>query len=759
MIPIRPELRRRPRSTDRAAAPRLAAAISIALGAACLTSMASAQADPAGSVAHIVCENRITGEKRPGSGVVISEVGHLLTAKHVLPGEADEIDCRAQFGTASAEPNRDIYLRAIMPDHDAAVFQFGLRTGETFVPVEFAALNPSMVGVEAEAFGYAVMATEQTAVRFPVSIGSVALSNKGTFVTAGQISEGMSGGPVLLDDKLIGIVAGSTFSGLTANRVSAEVTAIEAFYDQAERFFEGEAVRQNALRALVAEVLASEDACTAFLRQAVARRFPSLAESDDVPASVKSEVAPYWVTITTGPAQWLNCDTNNITKTVYFPIGLLLRPVREITLSGERRTVYQTEYGLRVLIDPSAVAPVTEEDGYVFAEGSAVYNICVPGGGDGACDPGEEFRLFSEERKPWPFLTGFQSYLYVRDPAAVDALAEEFASFKEYQVKVAEGLIDQDDPFIRHRRPAMLEDDPACAVQEAYLYRFHRVPEPDEPGANAEWPRPLHYSLCTTAPDGAILYRRVKLVTVALAEARFEHLWSVYTMRRPTPDMLRLVSALAEHDAQAVTFIDCGEARGPSLFDLAMAPLNRNTPLDIVEVVRAGAANSGAPPRRQYHFRPYQAAPELSSAKLFSASPLFHEVELEVACGEDMRPAAVESLRINFSPVFGQDVVLRFADMNALYEEMGNKGRSGPDDLRIFSGTGVIERICDYGMYVSWRQLLVQMLDDHPTIVRGAEALEVSAETMAVHIAHLILATVFTSDVELRTADNPYEGC
>ncbi len=716
------------------------------------------RADITASTVFIVCKNKETGVEQEGSGVVISEAGHVLTAKHLLVGPPEQNECLADFGTASVRPERFIERREVVDGYDVAVFKFSPRTGEVFVPIDYAPLDKTMEGQTALVAGFPA-GRSQTTITFPAFIGSIALSGAGNFVTNGMLSPGMSGGPVVLDDKLIGLVSGSTFSDTTGVVQSGDILAIEPFYDRVKQYFDGEARHKQDLLVLLDELLSSPDACTELFRQSVAYRYPEFAQADVQVSSELNDIATYWVTITTGPAQWLNCESEKIAKSVYFPIGLIVRPVTEITLEGEAepRTVYQTEHGLRVLIDRSAVAPVTANDGYIFADGNAVYNLCTRN--DATCDPGEEFRLSTTSSAPWPFLTGFQSYLHVEDGSSLDAVKREFEGFKAYQVNLNKKLVNPDDPLIRHRNPATLADDPACEVREAMLFRFHKAPDPDAFQGNSEYLTPVNYSLCSVGPDGKVRFRRVKLVTSESAAAKFEHLWSAYTMKRPSREMFEVVNALANTNLLRFDpFVDCGEERKLNLMDLALAPLNTGGVIEMAEVVSETLENANAP-LRQYYIRPYLASPGLSKTTMFATAPLFHAIELLVSCDENLVPQRVETVTINFPPVFSQKIVLSVADLNAEYTEMGSKGWGTPAERRLNFGAGVIDRICEYTVYVDWRQVLFDTLKVYPTIIEGAQALEVSPDQMADHFTHLLMASVFSTNVNLRTAETPYEGC
>ncbi len=220
-----------------------------------------------------------------------------------------------------------------------------------------------------------------------------------------------------------------------------------------------------------------------------------------------------------------------------------------------------------------------------------------------------------------------------------------------------------------------------------------------------------------------------------------------------------VVNAIANTDLlKFVPVVGCGEDRMPNLMDLSLAPLNTGAVIEMDAVVNQTIEQENAPVW-QYHLRPYQAAPGLSGTTLFADAPLFHAIELQVLCDENLIPQSAETLTINFPPVFGQKIVLSVAELNSKYAKMGQKGWGSPEERRSNFSAGVIDRICEYTVYVDWRNVLYSALVRHPTIIDASAALEVSPDQMADHFAHLLMASVFFTNVNLRTAETPYEGC
>ncbi len=726
----------------------------LTLGAS-LGSVAQAQTDLFESTVFIQCTNQETQETGSGSGAVISKKGHVLTVKHVLVGAAEKNRCFAQFDTASVAPTREIFRRKVIDGYDAAVFQFKPRRDEVFVPLDFGPLKDSMVGNDAKVSGFPGGDSISPVINSS-TISSIDLESNGTFATGGRTSQGMSGGPFTFENKLIGLVNGAT-SDFLGNNERYDILAIAPFHNQVAEFFDGAGSKNEEIRIILERELAQTDACTELFRHEVASRYPDFGDlsPDDRTSSELTETAPYWVTITTGPAQWLNCQAGSMQKAIYFPIGLIVRPVVEIDVNGETKTVFQSEHGLSVVIDRSAVAPVTQTDGFVFAIDNAVYKLCKFNATD--CEPGEEFPLSKATSKTWPFLSAFQTYLHVSDLDGLNALHESFVGFKDYQDRLAAdpGLLD--DPFEEdHRNPTELAEDDACAVREALLFRFHKAFDQDAQQKNSEYLKPVTFSLCSIGPDGKIRYRRIKIVTPEIAANKFVSLWAANTMKNPASNIINAVKALEQIKEQPAFFADCGQPPGKSLRHLVYSPLNRSGSggVEINSLLEAERSIL-----RQVHFRPFQTSETVPDRRVMKEAPLFHEIKLEVSCDENQQPLRAEVLTVYFKPVFSKPMVISVTDLNNRYADLGKYGWSAPEDRRQAVGAGVIDRICEFTTYVNWRTVLGGQLRKHPALIEGAEALGVSRTTMADHFTHLIMASVFLTDATLRTKDNRTGGC
>lgn len=165
------------------------------------------------SIVYIECydgENNVVSE---GSGVIVSENGHVLTARHVFyPKEKDAKQCRGSIGVA----DRNNTSRLIVPNRpdtgfDAAIAQFSKT--DDFVPMRFCEFDDASIRTKIFVSGFpGGTKTGKPSFRSGI-ISTTYLDPKGIVETDGFSTAGMSGGPVVSEDgnQLIGIVAGALF--------------------------------------------------------------------------------------------------------------------------------------------------------------------------------------------------------------------------------------------------------------------------------------------------------------------------------------------------------------------------------------------------------------------------------------------------------------------------------------------------------------------------------------------------------------------
>lgn len=181
-----------------------------------LSSIASAMPSPTLAnddlVVYIECAGK-EGQTTQGSGVLVSENGHVLTARHVVP---DGFECLASVGNSSL-PKRGLrpsfQSNSINSKFDALVMEFGRNTGETFPFASLCTVTDNLKGSNIVAKGF-----HSGSFGAPSSTDGI-LSNTyirpdGFVETTAMTINGKSGGPVFLQgtDNIVGIIAGAEFN-------------------------------------------------------------------------------------------------------------------------------------------------------------------------------------------------------------------------------------------------------------------------------------------------------------------------------------------------------------------------------------------------------------------------------------------------------------------------------------------------------------------------------------------------------------------
>jgi len=190
----------------------------------------AAAAQDAESIVYIKCEGP-DGKTSRGSGVIVSDRGRVLTAKHVAP--TTEYQCRGVLGTAADEPTRRLLRRRASPDYDALLLEFVPNANERFRSVFAVELEPELQGSEIAAYGFPAMGTGQVSVRTG-AISTTIPNEQGMIETDALTARGMSGGPVFLKgsrNALVGIVAGASFDPGTGFATDFAVLAAELVAD------------------------------------------------------------------------------------------------------------------------------------------------------------------------------------------------------------------------------------------------------------------------------------------------------------------------------------------------------------------------------------------------------------------------------------------------------------------------------------------------------------------------------------------------
>ncbi len=730
----------------------------------CPLTVTAADIDPQ-SIVFLKCIDS-DGKERSGSGAIVSAEGHVLTAKHVAPPGSD---CKARRGTRDAEPTRSLTPTLESPRHDYAILKFSKRTDETFNPVSLATRTDGLQGEAIEIWGFPEGGEAAPSLRSG-TISNTELDDNGLLESLTITNRGMSGGPVLSHDRLIGLVARADFDSI-GTVTNYAILAVEAFRSDVQDIRNDVKADEHESRlAAIEEQLRNDSVCNKLLRDALREKHPDLfsglsSTEWTPPHSELTDEAEFWVTITTGPAQWLDCKEDSLRKSHFFPMGLVLRPLRDVSITnpdGSQKvwTIFQTEYGLLVLIDRNATAPVTKDTGYVFAIGNGVFKLCGPED-DATCDPGQDLPPLNHNGPFWPYLSGWDSYLRTDDPERLMENYSEYLAFRENQLQIQENnpRVVGNRHFVK-RQPTRLEDDPACAVQQAYLYEFDKLFDPYAPDQNSEYSVPVRFSFCNLPPEQAPIrtagYRPVKVITDSLARKMFDSLWLAEVRNSPYEIVKQLVEVLPGLDRPHLELVRCGQ-NVDDLFTFGTAASNQGR-IALGEVIADEARAERAPPGRnmEYRFRLFQPSQGRSPSKTLSDVPLFQDVDLEIFCGDDREPMRAQTVRIHFRPVFDQPLTL---DMRIVENAYVESFESYGFERRRYIEDGYIERICDYPEYYFWLNVLRKELKKDPVILNSTSRLAVDKETIADHFAHLILATLFFTEVELQTQLNPFGGC
>lgn len=708
---------------------------------------ASAQTISPLSVVYVECV--LNGKPTKGSGVVIDVMGRLLTSEHVV--RDIEAKCTGALGTQSdPAAMKQLDVKFLDDFHDVALLQFVENPQITFLPVPYDGTDRIKEGVSVVGYGYHPNNTGAPE-RAAGEIKSTARSARGQIEAGLNTTPGMSGGPVVLDGRLIGIIASEDIDRI-AQAIATQFVAVDEFPNEILRWLEGAVIdpalnREN----ILTKQLAANDVCTQILREQIRSRgdrFPRAAEIAalliEEPSSHLTADAEYWVTVTTGPAEWVDCRSGNMLKAMYFPMGMMVRPERDVTVDGATRTVFLTEHGMRVFLEEEAIAPVTEDIGYVFAIANGAFKVCTRD--SKGCDPYKEYRV-TEHDQYWPFISGYQSYLRSDNSAEIDTARTQLEALYDYQQNPPDN-----DPFIE----VLDLDDPAsldaCAIRSARLYNFFRRYDSEEDSAGSEYFYPVLYSLCTVVEGRAYnRFQRTKLVTKNFAEERFSQLWAVNTVRTPPDNVQKATKALFGVESPFVEIIKCGEARD-GVFTLGS--ISKAEIADLSQLISDDKS-------RYSIFRQFQIAQAQSPVDIFNTAPLFNDIELSIICDEQDGIRNAGSIIIDLAPLSdGLKLELVLFDLfEVLKDGFENLGMVNENTLNKRLREGVMYRICEYHEYVVWRTILFNEIKDSELVRQAKDIMGVDLDLMADHITHLIMASVFSTDTKLRNSGNRRQGC
>lgn len=180
------------------------------------TAAAAAAVDDA--IVYIECFDDAGDMVSTGSGVIVSDQGHVLSARHVFyppPEQTRAHACRGSIGVADSNTTS----RLVVPERpdmgfDALVAQFA--GSMDFVPMRYCEFGDEAIRMRIFAAGFpGGTKTGKPSFRAGV-ISTTYLDPLGRVETDGLTTRGMSGGPVVSEDgtQLVGIVTGAEFDAI-----------------------------------------------------------------------------------------------------------------------------------------------------------------------------------------------------------------------------------------------------------------------------------------------------------------------------------------------------------------------------------------------------------------------------------------------------------------------------------------------------------------------------------------------------------------
>jgi len=170
------------------------------------------------AIVYIECYDAANNRISAGSGVVVSEDGHVLTARHVFFPKGHDVQtpiCRASIGTADPNPQIRLIVPA-GPDNgiDAWVGRLGKKVD--VAPMRFCEFGDDAARMQIFVSGFpGGTKTGRPSFRSGI-VSTTYVDPKGIVETDGLTAQGMSGGPVVTADanRLVAIVAGAEFDNL-----------------------------------------------------------------------------------------------------------------------------------------------------------------------------------------------------------------------------------------------------------------------------------------------------------------------------------------------------------------------------------------------------------------------------------------------------------------------------------------------------------------------------------------------------------------
>ena len=159
---------------------------------------------------HIECSSDSEPKRKSiGTGVLVSQKGHVLTQKDLIDHTKK---CWGSVGNAF-NGKKKLLIRRLHTRYDAVLLQFVDAVVKSYHFMEYCDFDHTFHGKEILAAGYPVVSDTGNASPRTGIVSSVIPNESGFIETTAPISSGYAGGPVMLSNtgELLGIITGANF--------------------------------------------------------------------------------------------------------------------------------------------------------------------------------------------------------------------------------------------------------------------------------------------------------------------------------------------------------------------------------------------------------------------------------------------------------------------------------------------------------------------------------------------------------------------
>ena len=485
--------------------------------------------------------------------------------------------------------------------------------------------------------------------------------------------------------------------------------------------------------------------------------FRSDSSTVEVEKSGLESVSDIYVTITEGTANTLDCD-RDVVSSLYFPLGLVVRPLRDIDHQGRSYTLFQTEYGMQLLIEQRAVAPVTDKDLYVFSDSADTHPVCVTASKNDCSAMAIAKEPVSEN---WPFIHARWSYLHLPYTAETGAIVAATREGLAATLDVQDGDIPfdtiEDVPF--DAIETAVGPDDTCPSLTGMLY--HRGVPPKLHGGESKYPfGKFEISTCVANPDDALhdtdsssppALRRLKFVTADAYKQHFARLWSatvfkslgsVSTLLEQALNLTQPFSTRKECTVEATSknSLTLGASAELQLWDVGAVFSDEL----LVELKKAFATE------KQYVVRSYLHQGSMDGQAASTRWPPFFDIQLIAQCKGD-RAVQPEKIEID-SPLAWKKIELFIDVLDEHYDLVagGPLGRPTESVKRTRLDSGYIFVIKEFNHYYYWRDVLRAELALNSVLNDIVPSVAVDRYVLIDYFAHLVMSAAMQSTVATK---------